>query len=488
MSTTKLLFCCFLLLTGISSIQAQDQKTSWALQECVDYAFANNLAIRRSELQVRNSEALLFQSRAGQLPTVNAFADHSYRSGRIIDPFTNQFKEQQIQSNSFGANGRLNLFSGFQQRNLIKQNQTDVEANLLGVEQSKYDVALNVALGYLQVLSTKELLAVAINQVAQSELQVQRTEKLVNAGSQPQTNLLDLQAQLALDRASLVTAQNNFTIAKLNLMQAMNLPAQSTFDVQDVPVGDPNTSDYDKNPQQIYEIAEKTLPSVKSADMRVKSSRLGLAVARGGLYPTLSLNGSINTAYSSGAPKQRYVADGSGSTKVDVPSETQYIDINGVRTPVIETQEIPNGSRQDFGYFDQLDFNLGKTVSLSLNIPIFSGWQTRTNISQSTILNKTNELDAQDIRIQLRQTIEQAYNSMLAAAATYNATREQVTALELAFRATESRFNVGLLNSVDYNLAKVNLDRARANLVSAKYDYVFRTKILDFYQNKPLSF
>jgi outer membrane protein len=445
MSTTKLFLCCFLLLAGIGSVHAQDQKASWSLQECVDYAFANNLAIRRSELQVRNSEALLFQSRAGQLPTVNAFADHSYRSGRIIDPFTNQFKEQQIQSNSFGVSGRVNLFSGFQQRNSIKQNQTDVEANLLGVEQSRNDVALNIALGYLQVLSTKELLSVATNQVAQSALQVQRTQKLVDAGSQPQTNLLDLQAQMALDRATLVTAQNNYTIAKLNLMQAMNLPAQNTFDVQDVPVGDPATNEYDRTPQQVYEIAEKTLPSIKSADMRVRSSRLGVAVARGGLYPALSLSGSINTAYSSGAPKQRFVADGTGSTIMEFPSESQFVNINGVRTPVIETLEVPNGSRQEFGYFDQLNFNLGKTVSLVLNIPIFSGWQTRTNISRSVIMNKTNELDAQDIRIQLRQTIEQAYNSMLAAAATYNATREQVAALELAFRATESRFNVGLL-------------------------------------------
>ncbi|QHT69468.1 TolC family protein [Rhodocytophaga rosea] len=477
MPTIKSFLIGCLLLAGVSSGFAQAQKEQWSLQECVDYAFANSITIKRSELQVRNNEALLFQSKAGFLPTASVNGQHAYNFGRFVDPTTNQFTDITTQTNNFSLNSNLLLFQGGARLNDIKQSQTDVKASRLDVEQSKYDVALSVAVNYLQVLSNEELLVIAKNQVDQSQLQVERTQKLVEAGSLPQTNLLDLQSQLAIDKASLVTAQNNLNISKINLMQAMNLPAQSNFNIVRVELPDPNLDPYQQNTEEIYKIAQQTLPSVQSADLKVKSSEYGVASARGFLYPRLSVGAGFNTYYSD--QRNLNILNGSRTETIGF--------VNGDAASPVVTQ-VPNFISEKYSFRDQLKDNLGKYISVNLSIPILNGWQTRTQISRSIVLRETSKLDAQNTRILLRQNIELAYNNMLAAAASYNSFREQVASLDLAFKATESRFNVGLLNSVDYNLAKVRLAGAQANLIQAKYNYIFRTKILDFYQNKPLSF
>lgn len=477
MSTFKFLLIGCLLLAGINSGLAQAQKEQWTLQECIDYAFANNIIVKRSELQVRNNEALLFQSKAGFLPSASLNGQHAYNFGRFVDPTTNQFTDITTQTNNFSLNSNLLLFQGGARLNDIKQSQTDVKASRLDVEQSKYDVALSVAVNYLQVLSNEELLNIARNQVEQSELQVTRTQKLVEAGSLPQTNLLDLQSQLAIDKAALVTAENNLSLSKLNLMQAMNLPAQSNFSIVRVDLADPAVATYDKNPEEIYTIAQQTLPSVQSADLKVRSSEYGVASARGFLYPRLSLGAGFNTFYSN--QRDFRVVNGKRTVTIGL--------VNGDPNSPVLTQ-VDDVSSEEYTFRNQLQDNLGKFVSINLSIPILNGWQTRTQISRSIVLRETTKLDAQNTRILLRQNIELAYNNMLAAAASYNSFQEQVAALDLAFKATESRFNVGLLNSVDYNLAKVRLAGAQANLIQAKYNYIFRTKILDFYQNKPLTF
>jgi outer membrane protein len=486
MSTTRLLLCCFLLLAGIGSLQAQDQKTTWSLQECVDYAFANSINVKRSQLQFDADRANLFQSKAAFLPSVNAGANYFFNAGRSLDPVNQEFITSNQQTSNVSLNGSLVLFQGGQRIKSIKQTQSAAEASQYTVEQSKYTVGLNVALFYLQVISNQELLEIARNQVAQSELQVRRTQKLVEAGSLPQTNLLDLQAQLAVDKASLVTAQNNLNLAKLNLMQAMNLPAQNGFEVVPVQVGDLNIAPYERTAAEVYAIAEKTLPSVKSADLIVQSSIYGVQMAKGALYPSLAAVAGLNTNYSD---QSRLLDDantggGSGPTGEVIGFVRGNNQAPVFRESILTTQP----ATREYPYFRQLNDNLSNFVGLRLNIPIINGWQTRTQISRAVVQKKLNELDALNTRVLLRQEIEQAYINMLAAAASYVSFKEQVSSLELAFQATESRFNVGLLNSVDYNLAKVNLDRARANLVATKYDYIFRTKILDFYQNKPLSF
>jgi outer membrane protein len=294
MNTMRTLLVLIGLFTlGISGAYAQAaaQTTNqrWSLQECIEYAFANSINVSRSNLQVQSSQAELFQSRASMLPTVNASGQQAYNFGRFVDPTTNLFIQQNTRTNNFGFNANLLLFQGLQVQNTIRAFQALFRANILDVEQAKNEVALNVALSYLDVLNNQELLEVARNVVAATELQVQRTEKLVQAGSQPQTELLTLQAQLATDKAQYVATQNNLRIARLNLMQAMNLPSTPNFEIEPIEVADPAVEPYLQSAQEVFNIALETLPSVQSADLKVKSSQHDVAAARGFYYPRLSV-------------------------------------------------------------------------------------------------------------------------------------------------------------------------------------------------------
>ncbi len=322
-------------------------------------------------------------------------------------------------------------------------------------------------------------------QVEVSRQQVERTSKLVKAGTLPQTDLLDLQAQLANDQLSLTTADNNLRTAKLNLMQAMNLPAQPNFEIEKIQLSEPAIEAYGQTAQQVYETALQTQYSVKSADLKVRSSEFGVRAARGFYFPSLSLVAGLNSNYS-----DQFRLPVNRPDRPGTPIFTPIGYVSGNRQAPVYTELIEAAPQEttEYPYFDQINDNLSNFVAIRLNIPIINGWQTRTQVSRAVIQQKTTQLDAQNIRVELRQDIEQAYNDMQAAASQYISNKQQVEALELAFRAAETRLSVGAINTLDYNIAKANLDRARANLIQAKYSYYFRLKILDFYQNKPLTF
>jgi outer membrane protein len=429
---------------GSAQNQAQPSDNVWSLQKCIDYAIRNSIPVNQSLLQVTGNQATYTQALAGFLPTANAYAAYEVNSGYAIDQATNAFRTATFRNNYLGVEANLSLFRGFQQQNLLRQSKFLVKSSQEALQQARNDAALNVSLAYLQVLNTFELTEVARSQVELSKSQVARTERLVLAGSLPQVDLLTLQGTLANDEALLVEAQNNYDLAKIALMQRMNLPVQPEFQIERITVNDPNTEPYGQTVPEIYEVALKTQPGVQSADLLVKSRELGVAAARGAYVPNLSLRGSLDSRYSS--------------------------------------------ANADDSWRTQIDNNLGKTAGLQLNIPIINGFQTRTRVATAVVQQKIAELDAQNTRLLLRQAIEQAYNSMLIASKRFVAYQTQVNALSTALKAAEIRLNVGSANQVDYNLAKQNLSLAQSNLVQAKYDYLFRVKILDFYQNKPLTF
>ncbi len=455
----------------------------WSFMECVDYALVHNVTVLQANVNVLGAHANYIQALSGVLPTVQAQISGSYNEGRSINPFTNQPETQGFKSSNGGISANFNVFSGFQQINSIRQTNLSVQASQLDVQQSKNTVALNVSLNYLAVLQNKELVQVSQFQVASTQAQVERTEKLVNAGALPLNSLLDLKAQLANDQLALVTAQNNLQISHLNLMQNMNLPANQQFDVETIPLPDPTAQTYELAPQQLYDIAQNSQPNIRASDLRIQSAVRALQVARGGYYPSLFLGAYYGSNYS-GANKTRFVPSSDGSTTL-VPSNS-FVNFNGTLQPVLSPQ--PNGTFQPFNFFDQYDNNKRTNFNATLTIPIFNGLQTRTRVNQAIVTKKTAEYTAQSTRITLRQNIEQAYTNMTLAAQQYNAYRDQVQALELSFKSAQSRFDVGALNSLDYTLAKNNLNRAQGNLVQAKYNYIFRTKVLDFFQDKPLSF
>lgn len=471
---------------GFSAYTQAQQK--YTLQQCVGIALENNLQLKQQGLQVQSGQNTLDQSKWQKFPTLNLSANQGLQSGRNIDPFTNQFVEQTVNFSSFQLNTGVNLFNGYQLKNTIKQNQQNLQALQKDVESNRNALILNVATSYLNVLNNQEQLEFARRQAETTRFQLERTEKLVKAGSLPEINLYDIRSQLANDELSIVNAQNSIEIAKLTLKQYLNLPASENFDLIPINLPLPSTSaPYDATLEQVYNAAIKYLPDMEAATLRIESAKTGIEIARGAKLPSLSLGGGLSSSFSSAAPKQRFVGDGGASRVVDVPSTTKYVSYGGFTVPLIEKTTVPSGSIQSFGYLDQLSFNRNASLSLSLRVPIFNAYQVRYRIANAQIQQKNAEYQSQIVRNQVRQTIEQAYYTMLNAAKRYEATAKQIESLELSFKAAEARLNAGAINAVEYNISKNNLDRSRASLVQAKYEYIFRTKILDFYQNKPLS-
>ena len=461
------------------SFSAMAQK-KWTVQECVDYAIGNSISIKQSALYVNNSQVNYFQSRTGLLPSLNAQIPVGLSFGKVLNQTSYKYEQGSQLSVNPSLSFQWSFLKGFQLKNTVVQNKILITAFKYDAEQSKNTIMLNVINYYLQIMNNQEQVDIAKIQVATSKQQVERTEKLVKAGSKPEFDLYDNKSQLANDELTLVNAQNNVRIAKLNLMQNMNLPYDPTFEVESVVLNDPEITNYDKSSSEVYEIAKDSQPNIMAADSRINSNKYAVRIAKGGLYPYLTLNASLSSQYSD---RNKITLQGQSSG-----NNVQPIGFIKGDTVYSLPQNFTPPTLQDIPLFTQLRDYFNKYVGLTLTVPIFNAWQTRTKISSAIITRQQSELTAQNTRVQLRQTIEQSYIDMITAGQQYLAYKKQVESLELSYKGTESKYNVGLATSIDLSLSKTNLGKAKANLVQAKYNYIFKTKILDFYQNKPLVF
>lgn len=472
----KIITLAFILLNSVS-IYAQEVK-KWELQECVDYAYENNLSVQRSEMSLRNEEVILKQNKLSRIPSLSMNIYNSWRWGRSIDPTTNLFTTQRINSNGASATSNLLVYNGSQLNKTIKQGEKTVQASFYDLEKAKNDVALDVVFGYLQVIFTRELLENASFQLSTTQAQMDQTEKLVNAGSLPMTNLLDLQSQVASNEVEVINAENNVALAMLQLKQYLQIPAEEDFDIV--------TPEFDRDRYEfvpysvgeVYSQAEKIQPEIKSADLRIESAELGVKVAQGARIPNLFLQGQFFTNYSD--QNRRFtgfelVPDETTPIGYLQSDPTEIVVEPGVRT-FTEKIDIPTQWQDNRSW--QVGFNIG--------IPIFNGWQTSSNVQRSKIQKELAEVNATESRNILRQTIETSYNDAQAAVKVYDAALKQVEALEESFRATEKSYSLGALNYVDYQVSSFNLFSARSNLVRAKFDYIFKLKVLDFYLGNPL--
>ena len=463
----------------------------WSLRRAVDYALEHNLTVRQTGLNAQTARANLTQSKAARLPTLNANGTQTWNFGRNVNPLTFEFENRTIRSNNFGVQSQLVLFQGFQLRNTVRRNELDYEASQLDIEKARNDLSLNVASAYLQLLLAEELIRANQSRVASSEAQIERTQILLKAGSVAESNLLDSQSQLASDELNVITATNQRDIARLNLVQLLNLDGSTAADFQlDVPaLPDPDAEAplaLDLN--ETFRGATTRLPEIAAADLRVRSAGRGIDLARGGYYPRLSLLGSINTGFSSSTLTRVLTGD---STETILP--VFAFDPNNPTAPPTATPLAVVGPRQpgfktlESGFFNQLEDNVGRTVQFALSVPILNGLQVRTNVQRAIINEEISRLRADQTRLTLRQSIEQAYTDARAAQLKYAAAKRQVEALTVSQRNAEIRFNNGLLNGTDFNIAKNNLTFAESNRIQAKYEFLFRKKVLEFYQGLPLA-
>lgn len=454
----KRYFQIILFLLFLTTYTAKAQET-WTLEKCIKYAFDNNIQIKQQQLNVKFNEGKLFQSKMRALPSLNASANQSYSFGLAPNYLTNQKEAQNTQSTSFSVNSSVTLFNGLQIYNTMKQSQFDLLATISDVEKVKNNIALSIAAAYLQILYSQELVASSTRQLELSKLQVERTSILVKAGSLPEGNLLEIEAQVASDELQVVNAQNQLDLSYLTLTQYLDIKNPEGFKIEKPNLGSFEGKLVDLSPTGVFEAAQQTMPQIISAGHRVSSSEKGLSIAKGGMSPRLSLNGN----YNSGA--QFYM--------------TKVYRFNSTTNQMERYVEDP--------FMDQIKNNASKSISFGLSIPIFNGWQVKTGISNAKISLDNAKLSFENEKNILFKDIQQAYADALAAQKKLKATEKSLASLGEAFRYSEQKFNVGLVTSVDYTTAKTKLSKAEADLLQAKYELIFKSKILEFYKGIPLS-
>lgn len=453
------------------SLASPAQSNSYTLEQCIETAIRNNIDVKQRELQSRSAEVAYKQSKTNLLPTVNGVVNHGMNQGRSIDPFTNSYVNQKVNYAGYGIGSSVVLFNGQSQFKSIKQYQFAYDASKMELQQAKDNLALNVILAYLQVLSNEDLAEVSRNQVEVSRKQVERLEVLNKEGVINPSQLYDLKGQLKDDELTAVNNQNALATAKLSLAQLMQLPFDPAMKVERIGMEE-LVQKYAPSVDEVYNSALKELSLVKAAELRTESAAAAVKALKGTLYPTLLLNGNLNTNYSSAASREVLLNSSEIST-------SNYVVVNGSKVPVMT--KINNYSSERIDYKSQLKNNVFSNIELSLRIPLFNSFRTRNRVKLANIELKNVALAEENTNIQLRQEIERAYLNMSNAWERYTISQEQVTAYAESFRAADIRFNAGVGTSVDYLIAKNNLDRANMNLVMAKYDYVLRKRILDFY-------
>jgi outer membrane protein len=457
----------------------------WSLKQCVDYALANNLAVQRSTYNVETSEVDLRQSKFSRLPSLNASIGYGYSWGRGLDPTTNNFVSQEIKSSSISSNASLPIYNGMRIHNTIKQNQRTVAASEFDLAKAKNDLVLTVANLFITVVFNKENVDNARFQLASSQQQLSRTKKQVAAGALAKSEELNLDAQVATNEVTLVQQENALALSLLQLKQALMIPASQGFDIE-VPQLDPEDLVIDQTRDEIFEIAKETLPEIKSAEMKIQGASYAVKAARGNLYPRLNLTAGANTNYSSLQEPQFYPDGNFVFPNNGERPPLAYVNKN-LNEPVYGIE--PTGSFRNTNLWDdQFKHNIYRTLGLQLTIPILNNYNARASLQRSVIQNQQAKINAEQTAQTLRQDVETAYNQALASSKTYNSSLRQVQAREEAFRMMEQRYNAGAATSFEYQVSQNDLYRAKSDLTRAKYDFIFKKKVLDFYQGKPLEY
>ena len=437
-----------LMLVTFTSAQGQQ---TWTLQKCIDYAIQNNIQIK---LQALNSEYYNNQSQQAKfnrLPNLNASVQNNMNFGRNPGS-SNTYQIFSSNSTSGNISSNVTLWNGFVLSNSIKMAEMNLRASLEDMRKAKDDMMLNIAASYLEILFADELVTVSQDVLKVTQLQIDRTGKLVEAGSLAKGSLLEIEAQFAREELNVVNAQNRSQLAYLNLYQFLELPSTESFKIEKPILPEIGANMSMINSMDVFRTAVQTKPAVKSAEFKLESVRKQLKIAKGNLLPSLTFGGSYFNLY---------------NNKYTYPGP-------------------PFGTGGLIPFKNQIKSNESYGFGATLSIPIFNRYQAQTQVKNSQIQVETSELQLQNTKNLLRKDIEQAYTNALASYKRYIANQKAVISSTEAFRYTEEKFNVGMINSVEYNQTKNNLTTAQSDLLQAKYEYIFKTKILDFYNGQPI--
>lgn len=466
------------LLLAALRLSAQTATDEWSLQRCVQYAIEHNIAIRQDSLTARLSQFTLKQSQLSQLPSLTTSTNFGRSFGRSINPATNQFVDAAYDFVSASGNSSVLLFGWMQVRNTIERNKNTMKAALADLDQRKNDVALNVANGFLAALLAGEQVRISNHQVDLSKAQLDQTRAFAESGRLPELNVAQLESQLATDSANLINAIANYNSALLDLKTLLNLDFNAPFSIK-IPEAEPGEllTVYTTPAEEIYQRARKTFGAVKSSELKVHAAEHGVDAARAGLYPQLSMSYQMGTTFASNYQNVNGYA-------VDTQYNGSFVDVSNSRYYIRQLSAVPNIVNTPFG--NQLRNNFRQSVSLNLSIPIFNGWQSQYAVRQARINLAQQQLNQYNTELTLRQNVYKAHNNAVNSIQKYHAARRADEAAKRALEFARKRYDLGLTSTVDLLVTQNSSFAASANFVSAKYDLIFKLKVLDYYMGKEL--
>jgi len=471
----KLTIALSIILSAGSVIKSSAQEVI-TIQQAVERTLQNNLQIKQAKLNESLSDENLRQAKNDILPTVNGNGSLNKNFGRSLDPSTYQFISQQFTSFNGSISVGFDLFAGFQKLNQIKQNKVLLAADQTATEKVKNDLILQVVTSYMQILYNRDLLAASKQQQDVARLSLNQQQQLLDAGNKTLADVSEAKSQVATAELNVTNAQNALTISELTLAQLMEMPANTPYDVQAPLINSFTAAGTETNIQEVYESALKTFPDIKLATLRSEAALKAVDIAKGSYFPRLTLGGSAGTNYSSGR-----------ETVISRFPRTDTIGRTAIgREPVTVDGFSVQTAKQSFG--SQFTDNFNQSAGLSLSIPIFNGFLTRSNVRRAKINYQGNLLQEQTAKNNLNKVISQSVADLQAARARYLSTENAFTAQKDAFFVIEQRYNVGLVNSLDYNTSRTNRNKAETDFIQAKYDLLFRAKVIDYYLGRQITF
>lgn len=463
------------LLLIMTACYAQAQTKKWTLKECVAYALENNISIKQSELDVDVAEVDKSNAIGNFLPSVNGNASHSWNIGLNQNITTGLLENLTTQFTSAGLNVGVDIYNGLQNVNRLRRANLNILANQYKLDNMKDDISLAVANAYLQILFSRENLAVSNAQFAVTEQDLKRTRELVDNGVVPRGDLLEIEATFATQEQQIIVAENALRLARISLAQLLLIQDYEDFDIVDDDYMIPPSTILTNTPESIYSKALTVRNDIKLSETNVEIAEKDLRIAKGALQPSLSGFYGYDTRVTY---QDRRIANGQ---TVTVPIGT----VEGTGETVV-TETSLFDIRGPLSFTDQLWMNDGHAFGVRLNVPIFNGFSARNNVKRSQInLDRTKNQLEQD-KLDLENTVNQAWNDTQNALKTYQAAEKTVEARRLAYDYAKERFNVGLMNSFDFSQSQSRLDNAEADLIRTKYDYIFRLKVLEFYFGIPI--
>lgn len=435
-----------ILLLLLASSMGYAQTKVWTLRECVDYAIENNISIKQSELDIKTAEVDKRGAVGNFLPNLNSSLSHRWQNG-LTTGVSNINQVRRQQSSAIGVSTDIVLYNGLRNIRQLHKSNLNILANQYQLEDMKDNISLNIINAYLQVVFNKESLKTVERQFEVNKSELERNKELVTAGTIPEGDLLELESNIADQSQQIINTKNQVRISKINLANILSIIDYNSFFISDT-IQITSTTILEKTPFDIYLKALETRNDIKNAEVAVDISEYDLKLSKGVYHPTLSGGYNFGT---------NYFTDNITDPK----------DINP--------------------FWDQLKDNKSHMFYLSLNIPIFNRLQNSNNVRRSKINLEKSILSLEQAKIDLKSKVNQSYNDVLAAYAVFEAAQKTLEARENAFQFSQERFNLGVMNSFDYSLAKIRFENSQNELIRAKYDYFFKAKVLEYYFGIPIN-